>query len=286
MEQIGSAMTRVNRNFQTPISRDFTNRQNGTGTLSDADKLELCYRGVKFKERVYLPPEKKHGCKCDLCGDKGWRFYWYDGFQFAEECTCHYAVTLEENMKKTGAKLDMTFENFHTDHDYQIVMAEKAKQFVKDGWRMGQWFFIGGQVGCGKTHICTAILNELVKTLPRCRYMMWRDESTHLKAIINQQAEYHEKITELKDAAVLYIDDFWKTQQGARPTQADVNLAFQIINARYQNPNKVTIISCELSREELVSIDEAVGSRIHEKSRTYNLFISRDKNRNYRMQNP
>ena len=47
-----------------------------------------------------------------------------------------------------------------------------------------------------------------------------------------------------------------------------------------------TLLGKPLSREELVSIDEAVGSRIHEKSRTYNLFISRDKNRNYRMQNP
>ena len=284
MDLIGSAMGQVTRTFPTHSSSNSMNRQNETGMLSDADKLEMCRRGARFRERVYVSPEIKPGCQCELCGDYGWRFFWFDGYEYAEECTCHYAKTMVESMKKTGARHDQTFENFHTDHDYQKSMMEKARQFAKDGWLTGQWFYIGGQVGCGKTHICTAILNELVKKNPGCRYMMWRDESTHLKAIVNQQAEYHEKITELKEASVLYIDDFWKTQQRMQPTQADVNLAFQIINARYQDPRKVTIISCERSREELTEIDEAVGSRIYEKSRTYNLFIDRDKSRNYRMQ--
>lgn len=285
MESVGSMLDRAKQRYQTPTSSNSMNRQNETGTLSDADKLDMCQRGYRFKERVYVPPYLKPGCKCELCGDSGWREFWYDGYQKAEECPCHYKKAMEESMKKTGARYDMTFENFYVDHDYQKAMFDKAQQFAADGWRMGQWFFIGGQVGCGKTHICTAILNKLVTAAPGCRYMMWRDESTHLKAIVNQQAEYHEKITALKEASILYIDDFWKTQQRALPTQADVNLAFQIINARYQDPRRVTIISCEMSREELTEIDEAVGSRIYEKSRTYNLFISRDKSRNYRMQN-
>ena len=261
------------------------NRQNETGTLSEKEKLEMCQRGERFKERVYIPPKLKPGCKCQLCGDYGWREFWYDGYQKAEKCSCQYKASLAENMKKAGARCDMDFENFHTDHDYQKAMFEKAKQFASDGWRMGLWFFVGGQVGCGKTHICTAILNELAKTVPGCRYMMWRAEATQLKAIVNKPEEYHQKLSELTNATILYIDDFWKTQQRTLPTQADVNLAFQIINARYQDIRKVTLISCELSREELMEIDEAVGSRIYEKTKTYNLFISRDKSRNYRTQN-
>lgn len=286
MEPIGTVMEQAKHRFQTPTCNSFTNRQNATGTLSDAEKLEMCTRGERFKEHVYIPPLKGQNYKCPLCGDEGWRYYWYNGYQFAEECPCHYKVTMAQQIKKSGAKHDLTFENFHRDHEYQKAMFEKATQFAKDGWRMGLWFFIGGQVGCGKTHICTAILNELVKSVPGCRYMMWRDEATELKAIVNQQAEYHKKLQDLKEASVLYIDDFFKTQQRQMPTQADVNLAFQVINARYQDSRKVTIISCELSREELAEIDEAVGSRIYEKSRTYNLFISRDKSRNYRMQTP
>ena len=66
-------------------------------------------------------------------------------------------------------------------------------------------------------------------------------------------------------------------------TQADVNLAFQIVNARYQDKKYVTIFSCELSTMELISIDEAVGSRIHERAKAYELYIAKDASKNFRI---
>jgi DNA replication protein DnaC len=62
-----------------------------------------------------------------------------------------------------------------------------------------------------------------------------------------------------------------------------VNLAFQIINYRYQDKTKATIISSELSTLELMQIDEAVGSRIHERSKAYRIFIEHDPTKNYRL---
>ena len=66
---------------------------------------------------------------------------------------------------------------------------------------------------------------------------------------------------------VLYIDDMYKTGKGQQPTVGDVNLAFEIINARYNDTGKVTIISSERTVEEMLDIDEAVGSRIYERSK-------------------
>jgi DNA replication protein DnaC len=60
-----------------------------------------------------------------------------------------------------------------------------------------------------------------------------------------------------------------------------VNVAFEIINYRYNNPNLLTIISSELSEDELLDVDEAIGGRIYERARTFS--IAKDRKRNYRI---
>jgi DNA replication protein DnaC len=253
----------------------------GVGLLSEADKLEMCRRGARFQERVYEPP-KEGGCP--LCGGEGYRFYWFDGYEFAEECDgCFNQIKSDQSVKRAGIKTDMTFENFYTDKAYQKHIKEKAMQYVKDGYLSGQWFFIGGQVGCGKTHICTAIVNALARNGKMCRYMAWREEAVHLKAIVNEHEEYHYKLMELCNVPVLYIDDLFKTQGGTMPTQADVNLAFQVINHRYLDNTKITIVSCEYDSNQLLDIDEATASRVIEKSKAYKIDVTRSKDKNYRL---
>jgi DNA replication protein DnaC len=154
----------------------------------------------------------------------------------------------------------------------------KAKEYV--GEPKG-WFYMGGQVGCGKTHICTSIVRELIEAGNEARYMLWREVSTKLKACVNNPEEYAGIIEPLKTVKVLYIDDFWKTNTD-KPTTADANLAFEILNARYNRKDLITIISSEYYLCELADIDEAVGSRIYERAKENRLDIARDKSRNYR----
>lgn len=254
-----------------------------SGQLSDADKLEMCRRGARFQERVYISPEITPSTKCALCGDEGFRFFWYDGYEFAEECDCHKIAMNEAEVKRSGVSEDLTLDNFYTYQPFQQEMMNKAREYANGGYLSGQWFYVGGQVGCGKTHICTGIMRELIKKIPGCKYMMWKDESTQLKAIINDHSAYGKRMDELTKASVLYIDDLFKTQTGVKPTPADVSLAFQIVNARYQDKRKVTLFSCELSVRNIIEIDEAVGSRMYERSKGYNLFIGKDKSKNYRV---
>jgi len=60
-----------------------------------------------------------------------------------------------------------------------------------------------------------------------------------------------------KNARVLLIDDLFK----GSISKSDINIVFEIINHRYFN-NLPVIVSTEKSFEELIEIDEAVGSRI------------------------
>ena len=66
------------------------------------------------------------------------------------------------------------------------------------------------------------------------------------------------------------------------PTQGDLNLAYEIINNRY-NGRKLTVISSELTMAEILQLDDAIGSRIAERARAHTNNIKRDISRNYRL---
>ena len=83
-----------------------------------------------------------------------------------------------------------------------------------------------------------------------------------------------DNMDELKNADVLYIDDFLK----GKVRDADFNLAFELLNYRYTQPSKRTIISTELDLPALRKIDEALARRIIERSEGYR---RRSPDRNY-----
>jgi DNA replication protein DnaC len=68
----------------------------------------------------------------------------------------------------------------------------------------------------------------------------------------------------MKQVDVLYWDDLFKHPK--EPTSFEIDLAFEVLNYRYLNL-KPTIISSERTPNELLAIDEALGSRILERSK-------------------
>ena len=145
-----------------------------------------------------------------------------------------------------------------------MKIKQEALRYLSD--HNGRRFFIGGQAGAGKTHICTALVGQLIQKGYGAKYMLWKDESAKLKRVMHESAQYERLLQELKSVPVLYIDDFFKTSVNSEgnktpPTQGDINLAFEILNYRY-NQDRITIISSEMTIKEIIACDEAVGSRI------------------------
>ena len=62
-----------------------------------------------------------------------------------------------------------------------------------------------------------------------------------------------------------------------------MNLAFEIINHRIIDREKVTIISSEKTLDQLMEYDEATMSRIYQKAGRYKISIAKDKSKNYRL---
>lgn len=183
-------------------------------------------------------------------------------------------------IEKSGMKtlLDRnTLEKFETKERWQTDMKQKALDFLRDD--SDGWFAALGSVGAGKTHICTAICGELLNRGIGVRYMLWRDESTRIKAVANDAEEYDRLISPFKRARVLYIDDLFKTRRGEELRAADINLAFEILNYRYCDKKLVTVISSEKTMGELMKIDEAIGSRIYERCKNWCVELFGNKNR-------
>lgn len=202
---------------------------------------------------------------CPICKNKGYIVREENGALFSHKCKCMVERSNRRRIERSGLSDQLaycTFDTYETPNEWQKRALFKAKAFTGEE---GKWFYIGGTSGSGKTHLCTAIAGWFIDHGKETRYLQWRSDIPALKAIVNDRESYEPKFREFAAADVLYIDDFFK----GKIAEADINIAYELINARYVKRAGVTIISSEKSLEELLNIDEAIGGRIVERSRGY-----------------
>jgi DNA replication protein DnaC len=233
------------------------------------------------KDSIFIPTETLDdfdlgGIHCEQCNDKGYLLRVdEDGVIWSRECPCMKKRRTQRSIRKSGVS-DMlsryTFDRYIADTPERVKIKALAKKFSEED---KGWLIISGRSGSGKSHICGAICGELIERGNELRYFAWREDSVKLKSIVNTP-EYQERIKCLTRVQVLYIDDFFK----GTVTDADINLAFQILNGRYIDSRKRTIISTELSMENIFSIDEALGGRILERSAEFRI---KSPDENYRL---
>lgn len=268
-----------------------TKWESGYKPLTDQEKEQ---RNADSYNQEEGDLNKYDGYDCPICKNKGWIADIQFGFGYWSEvrrpCKCQKTRQTIRRLQRSGLKNivhDYTFDKYEDRELWQQAIKKAAIRFCED--EQNNTFFIGGQSGAGKTHICTAIAVKYIKKGKEVRYVLWRDEIDRIKAVVNDSEKYDALMKELKEADVLYIDDLFKDgyEDGKYkvPSAADIKRAFEIINYRYINPNLVTIISSERTLSELNEIDEAIAGRIAERARAagYCLNLKRDKSRNYRM---
>ena len=221
---------------------------------------------------------------CPKCKNKGVYFVEKDGKEISVDCECMPFRNSIEALEKSGlssALKKMTFDNYTCGSEWQVQIKEEAMSFLTAS--EGCFFFIGGQSGAGKTHICTAILKGFLDNKKSIRYFKWADDLNKVLSLSSSEsrAERAEIIEPLKKTDVIYIDDFFRSKM---PSQAEIKLAFEIINARYTQ-DLTTIISSEKTAGEIKTIDEAIFSRIIERTNKgkYCINISHNPDKNQRL---
>lgn len=258
-----------------------------------AARRELERQKAECYNREVGTLNQQDGYNCVLCRNRGKtvELVMEDGEETAKffECRCMNTRRTIARMQRSGRQdvlFKYTLDSFRVENDFQRTLKEAAVGYLKAGTG---WFFLGGQSGCGKSHIGTAIFRELLLAGKVCQYMAWREDAPRLKKLLHSEGdEYCTAIDQFKQAQVLYIDDLFKTGRESggrfqRPTVADINLAYEILNYRADRPKLMTILSSECLLEQLIDIDEAIGGRIAELSAPFLFSISPDRRKNYRL---
>lgn len=234
---------------------------------------------------------------CSLCNDKGIYAYLADDplygrkVEMHRQCDCKKKRHILRKLVASGlgdAVTSCTFDKYQTRDNWQEAIKGKAMQFAQSGVQV---FFIGGQTGAGKTHLCTAIAMQLFEQGKNLRYMIWPKELPVMQGLVNEPEQYAAMMNELESVDVLYIDDLFQNgYENGRlrpPSGAETKRAFEIINQRALDKQKITIISSEFTLHDLARIHESIAGRINEKANNgeYVINLSRDPGKNWRMKN-
>jgi DNA replication protein DnaC len=242
------------------------------------------------------------GYDCPKCRNRGYlNTYYIEGstvyYPVAVECECMNVRRYIDNMKSSGITeamaLKYTFDNFVTDTSWRRAQFGSAYAFLDEHTKSNKndnnWFIISGRSGSGKTHLCTALVSELaLKKRKTPKYILWKktvDSLLRLKRDVYSE-KFEKQLNELETTDILYIDDFLKLLPDGYERTPVLELAYTILNARYNN-GLITIISTELSAPEIADLDDAIYGRMTEKSKAKGYWVytgdSQDKSKDYRL---
>lgn len=260
---------------------------------------ELRARSQVFSETTVATEAPYYNCH--KCKDTGSYFvrkkngYFIRGIEVEQdyyvECECAKMRKINRLIKSSAITEKFRakgFGNFDTDGRSAVVckMKEKALQYYTafDDIRetvQNSVLFIG-QPGCGKTHLLIAIANNLMaKKVVPVAYFPYQDGMNEISA--NDFEKKNDIIHRMKEVDVLFIDDLFKPIGGVvkvHKWQADI--IAEVVNHRYLNL-KPMLISSELYLDDMLSVDEALASRIFEMAEDFTVTIERNVKANYRL---
>lgn len=210
-----------------------------------------------------------------------------------KECECVARQREQERVERllsssriTTAFRQLTFENFRLDGIKDILQDAYRKAMVYcskfEAIRQtdNNGLCILGRPGCGKTHLITAISNQLLDNDIEVLYFPYVAGMNEFKQDMKKEDVNKQRLEKMKNVEVLFVDDLFKPP--AMPTEYELKIMFDVINHRYMEKLPI-LISSELSINDMCNIDEALGSRINEMCKDFRVVIKGGRELNYRL---
>lgn len=220
---------------------------------------------------------------CEKCQDKT---YIIVDNRTSYPCECEEAQEIKRKWKTSGMKEvfeEKSLDNFRLEGRPRILREAKTLAmnytfgFSRTEKRSNHSIAFLGTVGSGKTHLAMGIAGALLDKNVGVHYFSYREAITDLKQNIMNSIQYKKAIGKYMNVTVLLFDDLFK----GKITESDINIVFEIINHRYLH-RKPIIVSSEYNMEQLLDLDEAIGSRILEMCKG-RIIEFEDQNLNYRL---
>lgn len=231
------------------------------------------------------------GYNCNICKNRGYISVILNDTIAVKKCSCMKIRNTLNNLSNCGITNETfnrySFDKFTTNEEWQKKLKARVLKYLdeaKSGSK--KWLVLSGISGCGKTHLCASVLKELILSGKNGKYLMWKEFLDKIKPLKKSNytdniEKFEDLMREIKTVDVLYIDDFLKLMD-AYSRSEDLNIAYEIINGRYNN-NLITIISTENKKTEIEELDFAIFGRIYEQAKENWLELKYEKERNYRI---
>lgn len=225
--------------------------------------------------RLYSKEAPKREYDCEACRDYG--YIKQENGQF-KRCECEVKRLAKIRLESQGFKNgEMTMEKFESTDDIAKIMKRKAEAYI-DSYPNGKSMAVMGQVGAGKTHLVIGIAQALMDKGHEVTYMPYVDTMAQIRQAVFNAEEYSKIMNGLKKTELLVIDDFLK----GNILPNDLSIVFELINYRYLN-QKPFIISSEKLLDEIIQLDEALGTRISQVTKGNRIQVKKDSKRNKRI---
>lgn len=234
-------------------------------------------------------------------------------FQIWVDCSCEKQKIANKLIKAseiTDNFKAMTFANYYTEGQSSLVVEAKDlameyfKEFEKlttgltEAEEMAVGIAVLGQPGFGKTHLLSALSNNMMqKKLKSVLYFPYVEGFDDLR---DDFEKLQAKLIRMKEVDILFIDDLFKpvnkrdrngevvldkNNMPIKIPQAsswEIKQIYSVVNYRYMN-KKPIFLSSELDFDEMILLDEALGTRLYQMCKRYFLIIDKDLSLNYRL---